>query len=284
MEYNPPNTRERIAARRRARQAHPARASAQVRPGPRRALGSWLTSGKLFSLVLFLATMGAFGYLFTAPRFSVRQVAIEGNNLLKPDLITDLARLHGTPIWFVDSAVVAERLLQDAYIERASVRVVLPDQAIISIVERRPEVRWQLGNAQFLVDSNGKVLGLADEIDSDHADDAERPFLVIVDTSPHMLQPNDQVDPDALRLAQALEMRLPAELNFEPPIIGWDFGLGVYVKTDAGQTIVFGQTEDLERKLVILEHLLTEQTAFTYLDLRPSNPFYQNTGATPGTP
>ena len=35
------------------------------------------------------------------------------------------------------------------------------------------------------------------------------------------------------------------------------------------------------RKLAVLDFLLKDQTPFTYLDLRPSNPFYQNaTGST----
>jgi len=39
FDYNQPNTRERIAARRKSRAA---RAGSNVRPGARRAVGSWI--------------------------------------------------------------------------------------------------------------------------------------------------------------------------------------------------------------------------------------------------
>jgi cell division protein FtsQ len=167
-------------------------------------------------------------------------------------------------------------LLQNAYIEQASIDVLLPDRAVINVVERQPEVRWQVGNMQYLLDKNGTVLDVADE-------PADPGTLVIVGTpsapgQDGSLQPMDHVDPDALELARALALRLPVEIGFTPQIIGWDIALGVYVRTESGQTIVFGRTENLDRKLAIFRHLLNDGTAFTYLDLRPSNPFYRLEG------
>lgn len=334
MEYNPPNTRERVEARRRTRKAtRPAKPKAaarqraqpkravglwlssspqesrpsatarrakkvvaassqqavrrwfvarqqsktaprqesgsQVRPGPKRALGQWLFSGRLFSLLLFVATMGTLVQLFISPDFNIQEVQVEGNTALDKAVVAELSGLKGLPIWFVDGDAVARRLLQNPYIEQAGLREALPNRAVITIVERRAEVRWQLNGIQYLVDSGGKVLDTAQQPPEDHT-------LVIMDSSPHNLQPNDQVDPDALRLARALALRLPTELQFTPATIGWDFALGVYVKSGGGQTIIFGRTDNLEQKLAVFNHLLKDNTAFTYLDLRPSNPFYQN--------
>jgi cell division protein FtsQ len=277
VNYNPPNTRERIAARRQARQKQRGASGSKVRPGPRRALGGWLVTGRLFSLALFIAVMGALAYLFTASRFTVQRIDVVGNTILKADTVIEAAALRDVSIWFAHNAGASQRLLQNLYIERVSVQALLPDRVTIAIVERRPEVHWQLDNVQYLVDSNGKVLGIADETSPPlQATEAEQPYLVIMDTSRHVLQPNDQIDPDALRLAQTLNARLSTELNMTSPVIGWDYALGVYVKTGAGQTIVFGQSENLERKLAVLQYLLNDQTVFTYLDLRPSNPYYQN--------
>lgn len=69
---------------------------------------------------------------------------------------------------------------------------------------------------------------------------------------------------------------LPNELGLQPAQIGWDFGLGVFVRTAQDQMIVFGRSERLERKLTILAYVLADGTPFTYLDLRPINPYYQN--------
>jgi cell division protein FtsQ len=273
MEYNLPNTRERIAARRQRRLVRPPLPDgSQAQPGPRQTLRSWLLSGRLISAIVLAVSLALLGYVLFSSRLNIRTVQITGNNALSAAEVTALADVIGRPIWFVHPDAVVERLMTAAYVESAVVDVVLPDVTTIEIVERRPEVRWLAGGVQYLVDGTGKVLGVAQE-------PAEPNVLVIVDNSHLQLQPSDRLDPDALDLARALALRLPGELAFTPAQIGWDIALGVYVRSSANQTIVFGRSDELDRKLAVLSYLLTDGTAFTYLDLRSSTPFYQNTAA-----
>ncbi|NNJ10458.1 FtsQ-type POTRA domain-containing protein [Chloroflexales bacterium ZM16-3] len=269
MDYNPPNTRQRIAARRLARQGRPADGGSQVRPDARRSTLAWLASGRLVSLLIFLASMGTLGYLLTSGRYSIQQVTVAGASALKPNQVIAESGISGRPIWFVDAAQTAARLRANPYVESAQVELALPDRAIITVIERRPEVRWQAGSVQYLVDGRGQVLAAAQE-------PATTDVLVVIDRTTPELKPGDQIDPDALILTRALALRLPGEAAFTPAQIGWDFGIGVYVRSQTGQTIIFGQSKDLDRKLAIFRELLKDQTPFTYLDLRPSNPFYQN--------
>lgn len=279
MDYNPPNTRERIAARRQQRRGAPPpgqqrRSSPppgqQAIPGPRQSLRAWAVSGRLAGLLLCAAACGLMAYLLTSPRFYVREVTVVGNSALHADAVTEIAGVVGLPIWFVRPEDAVARLSENAYVASAAVELALPDQAVVRLVERRPEVRWEAGGVQYLVDRTGKVLGPAQE-------PAAENVLVIADNSHLELKPNEQIDLDAVKLAQDLALRLPVELSFTPAQIGWDMGLGVYARTAAGQTIVFGRSEELPRKLAVLGVLLGDQTPFTYLDLRPANPFYQNT-------
>lgn len=255
--------RRRPTARRRERD------TAQVQPGARRIVQYWIETGKLASLILLLVSVGVMAYLLTSPDFTVRRVDVTGNTLVTADTITELAHIKHTPVWFLDTRQVVEQLHTSPYIAKAWVDVRLPDHATIRIVEREPEVRWQIGHVHYLVDSEGRVLEMAKEPPDEHT-------LVIEDSSNHSLEPNDRVDPDALLLAQALSVRLPTELHVTPAVIGWDFGLGVYIRSETGQLIIFGQSTNLDYKLAVLGQLLEEETAFTYLDLRPANPFYQN--------
>jgi cell division protein FtsQ len=273
MQYNQPNTRERIAARRNARRGKGANRpmGSLVRPNAGRAVLGWLASGRIASLGLFVASMAALTYLFTATSYSIGRIEVQGNNALSNEYIAQLSALQGAPIWFVDADSAVDRLQTNAYIEQASVHVELPDLARIRLTERRPDVRWLVGGIQYLVDSSGKVLAAAD--DPPAAD------VLVITASGTTLSPGDMVDLDALQLARTLAFRLPGEVHLTPAIIGWDYGLGVYVKTSNNQTIVFGRNEELDRKLLILDHLLNkEPTSFTYMDLRPDNPFYQNVG------
>lgn len=246
-----------------------------AQPGFGQLLKTWLRTGQLFSLVLFVGTMGTLAYLLLSPRFHIQHITIEGNQLVPAVVLVSLSGLHHAPLWFTDNETVAQKLQQNPYIEHVRVSARLPDHAIIRVTERHPDVYWQIGPVHYLVDKSGKVLEV-----SPTPPDAKS--LVIVDTSTRILQPHDQLDPDALLLAHALSARLPTEAPAaQPAFIGWDVGLGIYIQTTGGRTVVFGKHENLDFKLAVLNHMHTENIAYTYLDLRSSNPFYHNNDQLP---
>jgi cell division protein FtsQ len=275
FDYNLPNTRERIAARRKRNQ--PTRKGSTVKPGARRVAGSWLVTGRVVSLLLLLASLGGLAYIFTAPQFTVQRVHVDGAQVIETDAIVSLADANNRSIWFVDTQQIVERLQTNAYIEQAQAYVMLPDRLVISVSERRPEVRWQVNGARYLVDRDGRVLGV----------DGTAPLsntLVIDDRSNRPLEPNDTVDAASLRLGQALAVRLPGELNIQPASISWAGNTGIFVTTSDQRTVVFGDDTNLNDKLQVLNVLLSDGTPFTYLDLRPSTPYYRNEGATEAPP
>lgn len=261
-----PERRPRAARRRVARLAAPQ--AVQARPGPRRSLGSWFASGRIFSALLLAGALAGLWYCLGTDQFQVRSVEVHGTSLLEPDEVRQLAEVTNQPIWFVDLPSIHERLAASPIVERAEAAVRLPDTVVITVVERRPELRWQSGGVQYLVDPQGLVLGPAREIDPE--------ALVIQDLSGIPLDPNQQLDTDALTLARLLALRLPGELGLVPAAIGWDIALGIYIDTDDGRRIVFGRAEHLDRKLAVLGFLQREGTAFTWLDLRSATPYYRN--------
>lgn len=266
FDYNQPNTRERLAARRKSRAA---RASSNARPGPRRAVSSWIVSGRIASLLLLIATLGGLLYVATAPRFNVREITVDGAQAMKSNAVAELADVRGQSIWLVDTQQIVERLKGSAYIEQAQASVSLPDRIAITVTERRPEVRWQSGSRLYLLDASGRVL------DTDTTGPISS-TLVIEDRSNRPLQPNDMVDIDALKLGRVLSLRLPAELGLRPAHIGWNLDTKIFITTTDNRTIIFGRSNNLDDKLSVLGTLLKDQTAFTLLDLRPEMPFYRN--------
>ncbi|MDW8403752.1 cell division protein FtsQ/DivIB [Chloroflexus sp.] len=266
MEYNPPNTRERVAARRqRARRP----SDEAVVPGWRRRLLDSLHSGRLVSGAVFVVSCVALFYALFSDQFRVQTVEVVGVEFLSPERIVDAIPLRGQPIWLIDEEQTIAPLLASPFVEHARLSLILPDRARIVVVERQPAVYWRTGGIDYLVDRQGYVIEPAPAPPSEDA-------LVIVDTSNLPVEPQMQLDTDALALARELALRLPNELGLRPAQIGWDFGLGVFVRTEQDQMIVFGRSERLERKLTILAYLLADGTPFTYLDLRPINPYYQN--------
>jgi cell division protein FtsQ len=273
--YNQPDTRARIAARR--KRTRVPQGESGVLPGPRRVVTSWLACGKIASLALFVAAVYGLWHVSTSPNFTVRDVQVIGAQALKAREVVQLAGANGESIWLVDTNQIAARLAESAYVERAEARVAWPDQLLISVTERRPEVRWRSNGVSYLVTADGRVLG-------QDTTAAVTNTLVIEDRSARALQPNDRVNADALQLSQLIAVRLPVEAGMTPAEIGWDERMGVFITTGDKRTIVFGDTEHLDQKIVILETLLVEGVVFTYLDLRPTTPFYRNDGTEPAAP
>lgn len=99
--------------------------------------------------------------------------------------------------------------------------------------------------------------------------------VAIMDTTPNrQLKPGDRVDPDALEVARRVTLRT-AELPAPLQRIEWDAGLGVSLIVGDNKQAVIGKSERLDEKLAILAQLLHDSTPFTYLDLRPTTPYYR---------
>ncbi|WP_298821475.1 cell division protein FtsQ/DivIB [Chloroflexus sp.] len=266
MEYNPPNTRERIAARRQRLRRPSVEATA---PGWRRRLIEAWRSGRVVSGALFAVSCFALFYALFSHRFRVQTVEVVGAELLSPERIVAAIPLRGVPIWLIDEERTVAPLLTSPFVEHARLSLILPDRARIVIVERQPATYWRSGGIDYLVDRQGYVIEPAAAPPPEDA-------LVIVDTSNRPVEPSMQLDSDALALARELALRLPDEPGWRPVQFSWNPEQGIVIRTGQDQVIVFGDHDRLERKLTILAYLLADGTPFTYLDLRPINPYYQN--------
>jgi cell division protein FtsQ len=284
-----------VAKRSQRRQVHLQPAGSRVRPGLRRSLHWALHTGKLPALVLVaLAGWGVYDAL-GSPRYRVRVVGAAGIQALTLQDVAALAAVQDQSIWFVEPATVVERITQSPYVERASARLVLPDRLEVTIAERKPDVRWIHAGTTYAVTWNGLIV---DDRPQSVAQETITPTdmlsgtdpsalaaksapagastVTIVDTTPNRpLKVGDYVDADALELARRVSLRAPAELPAPITRIEWDSGLGLSLIFGEGRQVVLGRSTDLDRKLATLRHLLADGTQFSYLDLRPTTPYYR---------
>ncbi|HEU5086270.1 MAG TPA: FtsQ-type POTRA domain-containing protein, partial [Roseiflexaceae bacterium] len=247
FDYSQSSTRERIAARR--RRTNVPRHESGVLPGPRRTVGGWFATGRVVSLPLLVACVVALIYISLSPTFRIRDVQVEGTQILEPQAVVDMSGALGRSIWLLDTAQVVDTVQSSAYVETADAALALPDRLTITVHERRPEVRWQQGGQRYLVDGDGRVLGMDPSTTLTNT-------LVIEDRSSRVLQPNDRIDPDALALARELTLRLPAETHVQVARIAWAPDTGIVVNTPDNRTIIFGRSERIDQKLLIVEQLL----------------------------
>lgn len=97
-------------------------------------------------------------YLRTSPRFSVREIHVDGNLRRTPKQIEKLAKLDaGLNIFTVDEEHAKIAIENDPWIESADVRVELPNAVRISIVEREARAVAVIDGKLMLTDTKGNV-------------------------------------------------------------------------------------------------------------------------------
>jgi cell division protein FtsQ len=250
-----------------------------VRPTPLTMLRRSVANGKLAALIMLLAGMGCLWYVFRSTTFVVAAIEVRGVRSLDPATISELAGVRGVSVWDIQPEAVAARIAQNTYVATATVDVLLPAQVIVHVQEREAVILWNSAGTNYEVTANGEVLGPA-RSDTTSA-------LIIYDTRPAALAAGTRVDVDALELAQALNLRVPAEIGWQPSRYEWDpyYGLSLY---NGAQQVAFGRMQDpnvpLDTKLATLKAVAHDGTVWTFLDLRPEKPYYRTPPQPTATP
>ena len=263
--------RERILERRQERSQQAAQDAGRPAAGGA-ARSRWsVVVGKLLGLAALLAVSGLLYDAAASPTFRVHQVTVRGNRLLSADEVLTAAAVQGTNVFWLRRSEVAERVARLPATRSVEVQVALPDQVDVIVHERSPYVSWQAGDATYLVDRDGLVLG---------TQMPQQPLIVIRDQDAQPLQAGERVDPIALRTVAALSERLPAALGMAPAEYDYSRSLGIEVQGPNGTRVRFGSDELIEAKVATLVTLSAELARLgerpALVDVRfPSRPYYR---------
>lgn len=196
-------------------------------------------------LVMLAAVLLGYG-LTASSSFAVRAVEFGA-----PPAYTDEAAVRtllgldaadGPNIFRVQTDVLAARLRGLPAVVQVAVSARLPDVLRVELTERRPIMRWQVGDAALLVDATGMLFAVPP---SGPGAQAATSLPAVVDrrASAAALRPGDRLDPLDLDVATRLASLRPADVGSAAS------GLAVAVdETDgftvralpAGWTAVFG--------------------------------------------
>ena len=230
---------------------------------------------RAFATVLGLAFIFLFGYggytLANSSIFDITEIRIEGNGTISRDEIIALSGIRYGSNSLKHSMELSEaRILTQPYIKTAEVSRALPNKVDIRVTERTP-LALIIADERFLIlDEQGYCLtevGLST---------AESRALPSIQCSPEAmwLDPGEKSDDKgvlaALSLIQQLDpFFMESILEFHAPtaeklaVINMD-----------GLPVLFGQPEDLDRKLQNYEELLIKNAeqcngnTLAYVDLR----------------
>lgn len=235
------------------------------RKGRRRSL--LLPRARLLSAGLLLALLVILGYLFTAPRFTVRGATVRGNRLVDAAAIFRASGLQGKNVFRVNTTAAARAVEQLPYVKRAQVWVRLPADVGIVVEEYTPKWVWVRGNDRFWIDEVGNVLPYGGELEGS---------ITVVDRSGQPLRAGARLDGTLVETLQALQYLMPelSQVEYDPVV-------GLIVEAGPGWPVRIGHTsEHLAAKVTILEGLVAELSRrgadVAFIDLRfPERPYYR---------
>ncbi len=132
---------------------------APARPPSRFLSGLKLTAG--VSVVLAASISVAWGarrYVTTSPRFAVRTVLVDGARKRSAEQVASASGVAvGNNIFALDVTAAGQKLLEDPWIERATVTRKLPSTVSIAVVEREAVAAVVIGGELYLATRDGEL-------------------------------------------------------------------------------------------------------------------------------
>jgi len=222
---------------------------------------------RLLSAGLLLAMLMILGYLFTAPRFTVRGATVRGNRLVDASVIFHASGVQGKNVFRLNTAEAAQAVERLPYVKRAQVRVRLPADVAIVVEEYTPKWVWVSGENRFWIDEAGNVLPYGGELEGS---------ITVVDRSGQPLSTGSRLDPALVEMLQALQQWMPelSQVTYDPTV-------GLILEAGPGWPVRIGRDpEHLVTKITILEALVADLSRrgmdVEFIDLRfPERPYYR---------
>ena len=227
----------------------------------------WQKQGAKLSAGLILLGMVWILYLlFSLPRFFVYAAQIEGNVAVSNYEIYTTSDVDSQSIFWLDPLEVVEKIESLPNIKSASVSISLPNEVIIEVQERRPELLWQSGETVWWVDQEGTIVPPKKDLGD---------MLRIIDDDQQPLQAGFQIDQNIVEGAQTLRLLVP-----DVSIVRYSRSQGLTASTPEGWPVYLGDGSEVKAKLVVLTELLADLKARNvkpaFIDVRdPMRPFYQ---------
>jgi cell division protein FtsQ len=163
-----------------------------------KAVGRVILMGLLLGGASAAAVLGTYRFAQTSPRFSVRQIDIDGLRRKNREAVLSLCHLApGKNIFSVDTEAVEQAILGDPWVREVKVERRLPATIHIELAEREPGALAMLGEQMLVVTRAGEPFKKYES-----SDPADLPIITGVSVD----EPGREPSLERRRIAQALEV------------------------------------------------------------------------------
>jgi cell division protein FtsQ len=205
---------------------------------------------KLVSMFFGAMTIAALIGLYFSPFFRVQNIEVTGASDAYRQQIADLVHSKGSSMLTVRFGGAEDRIAEMPQIKSVQIDRSWPDTVRVTVVERLPWGTWIAGSSAYVIDDEGVVLpaGYA----------APEGSLVIHALASPPLSAGDRVDRDAVALTKAVVEQAPGRLALTITEVDWSEAEGLTVVTDAGYTVVIGDSENMDFKFAVWQQIESE--------------------------
>jgi cell division protein FtsQ len=210
----------------------------RIRTAHARKLTSLILSGLL---VLFLIA------LYFSPLLRVQHVEVVGATDADRQQIADMVTSKGDSMFTATFGDAKSGIAALPQVKSVDISRSWPNTVRITVLERQAWGTWIAGSTPYVIDQEGTVMPPGFP--------APEGSLVITALAEPPLNPGDRVDGDAIGLTTALVQQIPARLGMNVAQVDWSTAKGLTVTTDAGHTVVIGDSENIEYKLAVWQQI-----------------------------
>ncbi len=218
------------------------------------------------ALLLMLGSLVALGYLFTDVTFQVATPYISGNDYLDAEQIQQQAHVTGDNIFMINPAQIAAKLTTFIpQVDEAKIRLGLPNQIAIQVVERQPVLIYSRGDQALWGSADGHLFPITRE-------QVELPLLVDEDGT--AAQDDKTLNHGIWDAIQEISMSIPEINEFHYREV-----YGLFFISPEGWRVYLGDGENMQKKLAtwqtIRQQLLQENRPVKTVDLRYDRVYVQ---------
>jgi len=227
----------------------------------------WQQRGSKISGMLVFGLLMWAGYtIFVSPAFYVYGAEIRGNYAVSAREIYSVSQIDSQSVFWLNPARASQYITQLPNIKSAEVSIDLPSRVVIEVVERRPQLLWQVDDQIWWVDQEGTIVPPRTEVED---------MLKIIDDDRQPVKVGYQIDPTIIKGAQALRILAP-----DVSVIKHTRAQGLIVATPEGWPVYLGDGSQMRAKLIVLSELVVNlrksNTSPVYIDIRnPLRPVYK---------
>ncbi len=214
--------------------------------------------GTMGLLMIVIAGLAFLGAKSLTRQFHIKEILVTGNyHLDEKDIISSADIKQGAPLMKVRFDEVGQKLRENAWIKKVSLRKQFPGTLLIDIEEAVPKALLNLRKRMYLLDSKGEIL--------ERIEGETTPFLPVVKG----INPkNKKGISEALKLVHALHEKNNLA-NRESIVIGLEsYGLtmnidGEFIKVGYGN-----YSKKFDRWIELEPEIRKKEMSIQYVDLR----------------